>query len=82
MNAELFAVWKRHRPTCGRHASFSHGDVGGCLTYVPHAAGMEAVDIVRKHYSNALAAVGALMLDRRKDAKNDAFSAKKPRLQL
>jgi hypothetical protein len=64
MNAELFAVWKRHRPTCRRHASFSHGDVGGCLTYVPHAAGMAAVDIVGKHYSNALAAVGALMLDR------------------
>jgi hypothetical protein len=57
MNAELLAVWKHYRASCRRGASFGHGDVGGCLSYVPHAVGMAAMDIVRKHYGNALAAM-------------------------
>jgi hypothetical protein len=38
----------------GRRASFSHGSVGGYLGYVPHEAGVEAMQVIRHYYAAAL----------------------------
>jgi hypothetical protein len=54
MCAELLGIWKRCKPQCDRRASFSHGSVGGYLGYVPHEAGIEAMQVIRRYYAAAL----------------------------
>jgi hypothetical protein len=54
MHAELLAIWKRCKPQCDRRASFSHGSVGSYLGYVPHEAGIEAMQVIRRYYAAAL----------------------------
>jgi hypothetical protein len=54
MEAELLAVWNRHKSTLGRRACLSGGGAGGCMIYVPIAMGDEVVAIVRRHFATAL----------------------------
>jgi hypothetical protein len=54
MNAELSAIWKSCKPLCARRASFSYGGYGGHLSCVPHAAGEQAVAVVRTYFTRAL----------------------------
>jgi hypothetical protein len=53
MNAELREIRRRYRPHCSRGASFSRG-VRGFMEYVPIAAGIEAVDVIRRYFTAAL----------------------------
>src|SRR5215471_585298 len=53
MEAELIAVWERYKPQCDRRAEFSHGGVSGGMVYVPIDAGTEALEIVRRYFSEA-----------------------------
>ena len=54
MNAELLAIWRRCKPQCRHRASFSRGQLGGFLGYVPHEAGYEAVTVIRKYFTKAI----------------------------
>lgn len=54
MNAELFAMWQRWKPQCDRRASFSWGDVFGHMSWVSHDCAWEAMDIVRRYYTEGM----------------------------
>jgi hypothetical protein len=54
MNAELLAIWRRCKPQCDRRASFSRGYAGGYMGCVPIAAGVEAMAVIREHFTKAL----------------------------
>jgi hypothetical protein len=54
MKAELLAIWKRCKPQCDKRAGYFNGYVGGLMHYVPHAAGVEAMAVVRKYFTEAL----------------------------
>jgi hypothetical protein len=54
MSASLLLIWKECKPLCDRWASFDHGDTGGSLRNVPHAAGEQAVALIRAHFTRAL----------------------------
>jgi hypothetical protein len=64
MNAELFEIWRRYKPECRRGASFWRNSVIGCMDRVPIAAGVEAMDTVRRYYTEAL-----MRLQTRENAK-------------
>jgi hypothetical protein len=57
MNAELYEVWRRYRSQCDRRAYFGRGAGAGSMTYVPHAAGFEVMNIVREYFTKALVIV-------------------------
>jgi hypothetical protein len=60
MEAELREIWERYRPQLADTARLSIGcGVNGCMLYVPHAAGSEAIAVVRKYFAEALGAEGA-----------------------
>jgi hypothetical protein len=54
MNAALLEIWRRYRLQCSRGASFACGGVCGGIARVPIAAGVEAMDVVRKYFTEAL----------------------------
>jgi hypothetical protein len=54
MNEELKAIWERYMPQLSRHEMLSRGTVHGCMSRVPQAAGLEAMTVVREHFTRAL----------------------------
>jgi hypothetical protein len=54
MNAELVEIWRRFEPWHYRRATMAYGAGGGVMGYVPHAAGVEAMAVVRKYFTEAL----------------------------
>jgi len=54
MNAALRKVWEDCKPQCGRRAQFCYGGVHGCMVYVPIDAGLAAVEIVYRYFTEAL----------------------------
>lgn len=54
LHIALCAIWERCRAQCRRGASFSYGDSGGHMAFVPVEVGMEAVTTIRQFYNKGL----------------------------
>jgi hypothetical protein len=59
MGAALKDIWQRYLPQCDRRA-LCRGGVHGHMFYVPIAAGVEAMAVVRQHFEKALAQIPRL----------------------
>jgi len=57
MNAALLEIWERYLLQCDRRAVFLNNgseSVSGFMGHVPIAAGVEAMAVIREHYTKAL----------------------------
>jgi hypothetical protein len=81
MNAELLAVWQDYKPQCDKRAQFSRGQFGGCMSYVPHVAGIVAATIVREHFTRALRQI-IKALDARDTRLGEEFFSKEVNASL